>query len=153
MSSLVTLFRSLLVSESDRKIDRQIDSLKLQPLVGPSVDSLCHYCFPAANLYYRFPILKLPPPPCAVLLVLYTPHFTLYTLHSTLYTLHFRLYTPHFPVYTPHPTLHTLHSPLYTPHSTLYMLFRLCTLRSILYTPHFTLYNPHFTLYPRHLTL
>ena len=39
----------------------------LQPLVGPSVSSLCHPSFTATNLSYRFPILKLPPPPCAVL--------------------------------------------------------------------------------------
>ena len=32
-------------------------------------DSLCHSCFKTTNLSYRFPILKLPPPPCAVLLV------------------------------------------------------------------------------------
>ena len=42
---------------------------QLQPPVGPSVDSLCHLWFTTTNLSYRFPILKLPPPPCAVLLV------------------------------------------------------------------------------------
>ena len=31
--------------------------------------SLCHPWFTTTNLSYRFPILKLPPPPCAVLLV------------------------------------------------------------------------------------
>ena len=31
--------------------------------------SLCHAWFTTTNLSYRFPILKLPPPPCAVLLV------------------------------------------------------------------------------------
>ena len=39
------------------------------PLFGQSVDSLCHPCLTTTSLSYRFPILKLPPPPCAVLLV------------------------------------------------------------------------------------
>ena len=38
-------------------------------LFGQSVDSLCHPWFTTTNVSYRFPILKLPPPPCAVLLV------------------------------------------------------------------------------------
>ena len=42
-----------------------------QPPFSPSVDSLCHPWITTTNLSYRFPILKLPPPPCAVLLVLY----------------------------------------------------------------------------------
>ena len=42
---------------------------QLQPPFGQSVDSLCHLWFTTTNLSYRFPILKLPPPPCAVLLV------------------------------------------------------------------------------------
>ena len=33
------------------------------------MDSLCHPWFTTTNLSYRFPILKLLPPPCAVLLV------------------------------------------------------------------------------------
>ena len=34
------------------------------------MDSLCHPRFTTANLPYRFPILKLPPPPlCGILLV------------------------------------------------------------------------------------
>ena len=36
---------------------------------GQSVVSLCHPRFTTTNLSYRFLILKLPPPPCAVLLV------------------------------------------------------------------------------------
>ena len=36
------------------------------------MDSLCHLWFTTTNVSYRFPILKLPPPPCAVLLVLCT---------------------------------------------------------------------------------
>ena len=36
--------------------------------------SLCHPGFTTTNLSYRFPILNLPPPPCAVLLV-YTSSF------------------------------------------------------------------------------
>ena len=42
---------------------------QLQPSFGQSVDSLCHPWFTTTNVSYRFPILKLPPPPCAVLLV------------------------------------------------------------------------------------
>ena len=33
------------------------------------MDSLCHPWFTTTNLSYRYPLLKLPPPPCAVLLV------------------------------------------------------------------------------------
>ena len=43
---------------------------QLQPPFGPSVDLLCHPRFTTTNLSYRFPILKLPPPPCALLLVI-----------------------------------------------------------------------------------
>ena len=42
---------------------------QLQPPFAQSVDSLCHPCLTTTNLSSRFPILKLPPPPCAVLLV------------------------------------------------------------------------------------
>ena len=42
---------------------------QLQPPFGQSVYSHCHPWFTTTNLSYRFPILKLPPPPCAVLLV------------------------------------------------------------------------------------
>ena len=42
---------------------------QLQPPFGQSVDSLCHPWFTTTKVSYRFPILKLPPPPCAVLLV------------------------------------------------------------------------------------
>ena len=42
---------------------------QLQPPFGQSVDSLCHPWFTTTNVSYRFPILKLPPPPRAVLLV------------------------------------------------------------------------------------
>ena len=42
---------------------------QLQPPFGQSVDSLRHPWFTTTNVSYRFPILKLPPPPCAVLLV------------------------------------------------------------------------------------
>ena len=44
---------------------------QLQRPFGQSVDSLCHLWFTTTNVSYRFPILKLPPPPCAVLLVYY----------------------------------------------------------------------------------
>ena len=48
-----------------------LQQTQLQPLFGQSVDSLCHPWFTTTNVSYRFPILKLPPPPRAVLLVLY----------------------------------------------------------------------------------
>ena len=44
---------------------------QLQPPFGPSVDSLCHSWFTTTHLSYSFLSLKLPPPPYAVLLVLY----------------------------------------------------------------------------------
>ena len=47
---------------------------QLQPPFGQSVDSLCHPWFTTTNVSYRFPILKLPPPPCAVLLVIVYTH-------------------------------------------------------------------------------
>ena len=37
------------------------------PPFSPSVDSLCHPWITTTNLSFRFPILKLPPPPCALL--------------------------------------------------------------------------------------
>ena len=46
-----------------------LQQTQLQPPFGQSVASLCHPRFTTTNLSYRFPILKLPPPPCAVLLV------------------------------------------------------------------------------------
>ena len=44
---------------------------QLQPPFSPSVGSLCHPWITTTNLSYMFPILKLPPLPCAVLLVSY----------------------------------------------------------------------------------
>ena len=41
----------------------------LQPPFSPSVDSLCQPWITTTSRSYRFPILKLPPLPCAVLLV------------------------------------------------------------------------------------
>ena len=46
-----------------------LQQTQIQPAFGQSVDLLCHPWFTTTNLSYRFPILKLPPPPCAVLLV------------------------------------------------------------------------------------
>ena len=40
-----------------------------QPPFGPSVDSLCHPCITTTQVSYSVLALKLPPPPCAVLLV------------------------------------------------------------------------------------
>ena len=48
--------------------DGQIDSPTPQPPFSPSVDSLCHLWITTTHSSYRFPILKLPPPPSAVLL-------------------------------------------------------------------------------------
>ena len=48
-----------------------LQKTQLQPPFSPSVDSLCHPWITTTNLSYRFPILKLPPPPCAALLVSY----------------------------------------------------------------------------------
>ena len=47
-----------------------LQQTQLQPPFGQSVASLCHPWFTTTNVSYRFPVLKLPPPPCAVLLVL-----------------------------------------------------------------------------------
>ena len=44
---------------------------QLQPPFGPSVGLLYHPWFTTTKLPYMFPILKLPPPPCAILLVIY----------------------------------------------------------------------------------
>ena len=58
--------------QMDRWTDGLIDSPTLQPPFDPSVGSLCHPCpwFTTTNLSYRcFLSLKLPPPPCTVLLV------------------------------------------------------------------------------------
>ena len=49
-----------------------LQQTQLQPPFGQSVDSLCHPWFTTTKVSYRFPILKLPPPPCAVLLVYYS---------------------------------------------------------------------------------
>ena len=45
-----------------------LQQTQIQPPFGQWVDSLCHPWFTTTSLSYRFPILKLPPPPCAVLL-------------------------------------------------------------------------------------
>ena len=48
---------------------QRLQKTQLQPPFDPSVDSFCYPWFTTTNLPYRFPILKLPPPPYAVLLV------------------------------------------------------------------------------------
>ena len=45
-----------------------LQQTQIQPPFGQSVDSLCHPWFTTSNLSYGFPILKLPPLPCGVLL-------------------------------------------------------------------------------------
>ena len=59
---------------------RCIRSSTSQLCLCPSVDSLCHPWFTTTKLAYRFPILKLPSPPGAVLLV-QQHYFTLIPLH------------------------------------------------------------------------
>ena len=59
-----------------------LQQTQLQPPFGQSVDSLCHPWFTTTNVSYRFPILKLPPPPCAVLLVNYIHTFTVTYIHE-----------------------------------------------------------------------
>ena len=49
-----------------------LQKTQLQPPFGPSVDSLCHPCITATHLSYSVLSLKLPPPPCAVLLVFHS---------------------------------------------------------------------------------
>ena len=76
---------------------------QLQPPFGQSVDSLCHPWFTTTNLSYRFPILKLPPPPCAVLLVFAMLHYfvMIYTWSARnwdIYTISLRLF-PSFSQY------------------------------------------------------
>ena len=47
----------------------KITRVRFQMLCWSLLDSHCFFRIPTTNLSYRFPILKLPPPPCAVLLV------------------------------------------------------------------------------------
>ena len=46
-----------------------LQKTQLQLPFSPSVDSLCHPCITTTHLSYNVLSLKLPPPPCAVLLV------------------------------------------------------------------------------------
>ena len=46
-----------------------LQQTQLQPPFGESVALLCHPWFTTTNVSYRFPVLKLPPAPCGVLLV------------------------------------------------------------------------------------
>jgi hypothetical protein len=48
-----------------------VQPLQLQPPFGPSRDLLCHPCITTTHLSYSVLSLKLPPSPCAVLLVSY----------------------------------------------------------------------------------
>ena len=45
-----------------------VHKAQLQPPFGPSVNSFCHPCITTTHLSSRVLSLKLPPPPCAVLL-------------------------------------------------------------------------------------
>ena len=49
-----------------------LQKAKLQPPFGPSADSLSHPCITKIHPSHGFLSSKLPPPPCAVLLVLFT---------------------------------------------------------------------------------
>jgi len=58
-----------MAKERHREKERQ-KGRNTQPPFTPSVGSLCHFCVTPTHLsYIGFPFLKLPPPPCAVLLV------------------------------------------------------------------------------------
>ena len=48
-----------------------LQKTQLQPPFGPSMGSLCHPCVTASHLSYSVLSLKLPPPPCAALRVIY----------------------------------------------------------------------------------
>ena len=48
---------------------QSLQKAQLQPPFNPSVGSLCHFCATPTHLSYSVLSLKLPPPPCAVLLV------------------------------------------------------------------------------------
>ena len=52
-----------------------LQNTQLQPPFGPSMDSLCHPCITTIHLSYSVLSLKLPPSPCAVLLVHQYIHF------------------------------------------------------------------------------
>jgi len=57
-------------TETWRERERETETeTETQPHFSPSVDSLCHPCITAIHLSCSFLPLKLPPPPCAVLLV------------------------------------------------------------------------------------
>ena len=53
---------------------------QLQPPFSPSVDSPCHPWVTTTNLSYRSPIVKLPPLPCAVLLLCMSNHIMPYQI-------------------------------------------------------------------------
>ena len=57
---------------------------QLQPPFSPQVESLCHPWFTTSQLSYRFPVLKIPPPPSPVLLVsnVYSVYYTMLTWHE-----------------------------------------------------------------------
>ena len=45
----------------------KIARVRFQLLCCSLLDLHCFFCTPTTNISYRFPVLKLPPPPCAVL--------------------------------------------------------------------------------------
>ena len=68
-TNYITLHSTPLCYRTLNYITTPIQKTQFQPPFSPSVGSLCHPWFTTTNLSYRFPFLKLPPPPCAVLLV------------------------------------------------------------------------------------
>ena len=148
---------------------REINRLSVQQWLRSAISDSQQPISPIGFLF-----LKLPPPPCAVLLVLQSLRKA---LPST--TLYYKACTKHFPVllcitklaentsqyyfvlqsrHKALPTLYNLHSTLHTQHFTLHTLHfaldtppsSLHTLHSTLYTLHSTPYTPHSTLYTPH---
>ena len=58
LSPLPTAPGWLMIQSPGRSLPTRRQDPGLQPLVGPSVGSLCHLSFTATNLSYRFPIFE-----------------------------------------------------------------------------------------------
>ena len=61
------------VGEAPLQLLQALQKTQLQPPFDPSVDWLCHPCITTTHVFYRVLSLKLPPPPCSVLLVQHLP--------------------------------------------------------------------------------
>ena len=77
-----------------------LQKTQLQPPSGPSVDSLCHPCITTTHLSYSVLSFKLPPPPRAVLLVIYCNvcmYIYIYVFTLTVYIIYIFFSTHHIP--------------------------------------------------------